>query len=64
MLVKFKHAWFAPTEKIIRDKMNTLSGRLYPVGIHSIPDDMKKFLPKSAQIVKILKEMLRKLQKR
>jgi hypothetical protein len=52
MLVEFKTPWFAPSENIVKDKIQHISGRRYKAGVHEIDDDMKDFLPNSAKILK------------
>ncbi len=52
MLVKFSFPWFSPTELIVKNKLQSTSGRYYKKGIHDIPDEMKEYLPASVEIIK------------
>jgi len=53
MLVELKGNWFAPTEVVVRDKIQQISGRHYKRGVHEIMDELKTHLPSSAKIVSI-----------
>lgn len=46
--------WFAPTDVDFMDrdhKRRIRSGNFYPMGVHEIPEELVKYLPKSAQIL-------------
>jgi hypothetical protein len=52
MLVDFKVPWFAPTDIVIKDKIQSISGMRFKRGIQEVPDKLKPFLPDTAKIVK------------
>jgi len=56
MLVKLKNTWFAPTDVVQKDKIQSVSGRRYKPGVHEVPDNLKPYLPPSAEIVKDIPE--------
>ena len=58
MLVKLNAIWFAPTNKEIyaRGTNFTVSGQRYRKGITEIPDHLKNYLPKDAEILDKLPE--------
>jgi hypothetical protein len=56
MLVKLDHPWFAPSDVVQKDKIQTVSGRRYREGVQEIPDNLKAYLPKSAEILKDIPE--------
>jgi len=52
MLVELKSTWFAPSEVVQKDKIQSISGRRYKKGVHEIPDELKNLLPKSAKVLR------------
>lgn len=52
MLVKLERNWFSPTNVIIKDKIQSISGRRWKAGVvHEMPDELKDHLPKGAEIL-------------
>lgn len=51
MLVEFEYPWFAPSEKVVKDKIIHISGRHFKKGVQEVPKELTGFLPKSAKIV-------------
>lgn len=57
MLVDFKAPWFGPTQVVIKDKIQSISGKRYKVGIQEVDKSLKNVLPKSAVIVDKIPEV-------
>ena len=53
MLVKLKHNWFAPSEKIEYAKgLNlSVSGRRYSKGVHEMPEYLREVLPSDSEVL-------------
>jgi len=45
MLVKFKNAWFGPTEIVVKDAIQHISGRYYKKGVNDVDKSLKGHLP-------------------
>tara|TARA_Y100000310_G_C20164436_1_gene570711 strand:- start:162 stop:527 length:366 start_codon:yes stop_codon:yes gene_type:complete len=45
MLIKFKAPWFGPTQVVMKDKIQMISGRHYGKGIHDVDESLKDYLP-------------------
>lgn len=51
MKVTLKGDWFAPSSsRMGTDKIFTMSGQRFQMGTHTMPDELRPFLPKSAVV--------------
>jgi len=55
MLVRFKHPYFAPGERVQLRAGHSVGGQMYRKGVHEVPDSMK--LPKTAEIIEDISEL-------
>lgn len=53
MLVDFKSPWFGPTAIIIKDKIQSISGRRYKRGVQEVDDALEGVLPPDAIILNV-----------
>ena len=49
--IKLRNVWFAPSFVYKADKLRVFSGKRFSSGVHDIPDELVKFLPKTAIIL-------------
>jgi|TARA_Y100000310_G_scaffold171987_2_gene172109 hypothetical protein len=56
MLVRFKYAWFAPTEPETRESRQ-MSGQYFSPGVHEIEEEYRSSLPSSVEILDELPEL-------
>ena len=52
MLVELKVSWFAPTDTVMKDSIQHISGRRFGKGVHEMDEGLRNVLPKSAKILK------------
>lgn len=52
MLIELAGPWFAPSVPARLDRARFVSGTYFPSGVHEVPDELEKFLPSSATILK------------
>lgn len=57
MLVELKQAWFAPTAAVMKDKIQSISGRRYKKGVHEMPDSLFPALPSDAVVLEGMPEV-------
>ena len=52
MLVRFKHLWFSPGQRVRLNKLQSRSGKRYKggPGWQHVPDEYRSLLPKSATV--------------
>lgn len=48
MKVTLKRGWFAPTLARVPNKLQTISGRMFPKGTYTMPNEYRDALPKDA----------------
>jgi hypothetical protein len=51
MRVKFVNEWFGPTDVRAPNEMQSISGQRFRKGVHTVPEALRKYLPKSAVII-------------
>ena len=51
MLVKFKDPWFGPTQVVMKDKIQMISGQHFGRGIHDVDESVKDYLPSTAVLL-------------
>lgn len=51
MKVRLKNAWFAPTDKVHLNAVQSTVGRLYKSGVHPMPDSYRDILPSTAEVL-------------
>ena len=52
MIVELFSNWFAPSDEVMKNKLQSISGRRFKKGVHEIEDVLKDYLPKDAKILK------------
>ena len=51
MLVDFKNPWFAPSLKVMKDKIQSISGQRFKKGVQEVDEALRDKLPKSAKVL-------------